>query len=428
MNKNKKIALVVIAVIALGTAVYFASQQQFIQDLVNPSSKAPQLDDKDATEEETTKLARNNNQFAFKLYDLYREKYPQENIFYSPYSISTALAMTYEGAEGETAQEIADVFNYPEDSKERRANFAKIHNSLNDRNDKYQLSTANAIWPEKSFTIEQEYIDTITEFYGGKVQDLDYINSAEESRETINTWVEEQTEDKIKNLFPKGSLDEYTRLVLTNAIYFKGTWVKQFDKENTQKSDFNINNKESVEIDMMSLSGEDIKFNYYEEDNLQAIELPYEGGDLSMIILLPSLEYLDEFEQNLTAQKLSKYKDEMQETELDLYLPKFKMETKYSMVKDLSELGMPTAFTDQADFTKLSAEHGDELYITQVIHQAFVEVNEEGTEAAAATGVAVGIEMVEIKPVFKADHPFIFFIQDKETQQILFMGKVVDPS
>jgi len=241
------------------------------------------------------------------------------------------------------------------------------------------------------------------------------------SRKIINTWVEEQTNNKIKDLIPQGMITPLTRLVLTNAIYFKGTWAIQFDPTDTKKQDFRVNSEKTVQADMMSLTEEE--FNYTETDDLQILELPYKGDELSMLILLPK-ENLNKIE--LTLENLEQWRSSLRERELNIYIPKFKFETKYFMSKDLKEMGMPTAFGEGADFSGMTGDK--KLFISQVIHQAFVEVNEEGTEAAAATALTM-VESAVTKPtLFKADHPFIFIIQQKETGNILFIGRVNDPT
>jgi serpin B len=202
----------------------------------------------------------------------------------------------------------------------------------------------------------------------------------------------------------------------------------EFDKKNTQKADFQKNRKETVEVDMMSLSGEEAKFNYYENDAFQLVELPYKGEDLSMLVFLPDIDTFDDFENNIDAELIAEYQNKLQETEIDLYFPKFTLETEYQMKEDLQVLGMPRVFSTEANLSKMSKSKGKDLYISTIMHKAFVNVNEEGTEAAAATGQVGKITALPQTPVFRADHPFIFVIQHKETNQILFLGKIVDPS
>jgi serpin B len=383
-------------------------------------------DDSGSTQQGIQEVVNANNQFAF---DLYSEliKTEENNIFYSPYSISAALAMTYEGAKGQTADEIKDVFQFP-GSNVLRPNFAAIYNGINEDNNEYQLSTGNALWVQKNYPFLGDYMESVEKYYGGKAANVDFIGETEKSRETINSFIEEQTNDKIKDLIPAGVLNPMTRLVLTNAIYFKGTWEWQFDKSDTNEEDFKITPTNIVKTDMMFMEPDKARLNYADLDDLQILELPYKGENISMLILLPT-ENLESIESKLTLDKFNAYKSEMKETSLDaIYLPKFEFDTKYFMKDTLSNLGMPTAFSGNADFSGMTGNK--DLSISEVIHQAYVKVDEEGTEAAAATAVIMGETAVGpgSSKIFKADHPFIFIIQEKETGNILFIGKVVDPT
>jgi len=289
-----------------------------------------------------------NNQFAFDLYAKYKSK--DGNIFYSPYSITSALAMTYEGAIGETAEEMKAVFHSPQDSAIRRDSFLKIDQKINKKDKKYKLNIANALWAQKDYKFLDDYFGLVEKYYGGKVTNLDFANETEKSRLTINSWVEEQTNNKIKDLIPQGVLQPITRLVFTNAIYFKGLWLKQFDKKDTQEEDFRIGPANKIKTQMMHLTGEEANFNYGETDNLQILELPYEGNDLSMLILLPKEDDLKVIEESLNSERLSEWKNLLRNEEVNVYLPRFKFETKYFMAKDLVNLGMPTAFTLGIDY------------------------------------------------------------------------------
>ncbi len=366
-----------------------------------------------------------SNQFAFDLYSNLKDA-EEGNIFFSPYSISTALAMTCEGARGQTAEEMQSVFHFPGDSV-RRSSFAAIHNQLNKPNVEYELHTANALWVQKDYPLLDEYIGTIESYYAGKATNLDFVGETEQARQTINSWVEDKTNAKIKELFSQGSLNPLTRLVITNAIYFKGTWVKQFNETKTRQEDFRISPDNVVQVPMMRRTGEDAEFNYAETDELQILEMLYEGEDLSMIVLLPKDDALEALEGSFTMENLDQWKAELAEQRVDVYMPKFTFESKYPLNENLIEMGMPSAFDpDAADFSGIGGTRG--LFIQLVVHKAFVDVNEEGTEAAAATGVVAGITaMPPPVPVFRADHPFIFLIQERGTGNILFLGRVVDP-
>jgi serpin B len=424
MKKQKIASALVIALIVIGVAAAVT-----VGLFLFPYSpdKPPVTDDSGSTQQGIQEVVNANNQFAF---DLYSEliKNEENNIFYSPYSISAALAMTYEGAKGETANEMKEVFHFPE-SNVLRPNFAAIYNGINEDNNEYQLNTGNALWVQKDYPFLGEYTESVEKYYGGKAANVDFIEETEKSRETINSFIEEQTNDKIKDLIPAGVLNSMTRLVLTNAIYFKGTWEWQFDKGDTNEEDFKITPTNIVKTDMMYMKPDKAEFNYADLENLQILELPYKGEKISMLILLPT-ENLESIEPTLTSEKLNEYKAQMEETSLDaIYLPKFEFDTKYFMVDTLSDLGMPTAFDSSlADFSGMTGNK--DLSISEVIHQAYVKIDEEGTEAAAATAVSMGVTSVGpgFSKIFRADHPFIFIIQEKETGNILFMGKVVNPT
>lgn len=389
-----------------------------------PPTKPPKANDTGSTPQGIQEVVRANNQFAFKLYSEL-VKAETGNVFYSPYSIFSALAMTYEGARGITAEEMKTVFGFPE-SNILRPNFAAIYNRINEASEDHELRTGNALWTQKDYPFLEDYLRTVEEYYGGKAAALDFINEAEESRQTINAFIEEQTNHKIKDLIPPGTLDEYTRLVLTNAIYFKGDWKIAFNESLTSEEDFWIEPDRAVKVQMMHMRpNETIRFNYADMGDVQIIELPYKGGNVSMIIILP--KDFEAFESSLTLEKLDEYKAEMKEEKLDeIFLPKFELETKYFMQGTLSTLGMPTAFSGGADFSGMTG--GRDLFISEVIHQAYVKVDEKGTEAAAATAVIMKLTAIPETKVFRADRPFIFIIQDNETGNILFMGRIVDPT
>jgi len=365
-----------------------------------------------------------SNQFCFELYEKLKEN--GGNIFFSPFSITMAMAMVFEGARGWTSGEMLDVFKFPGDEKTRLESFSAVYHLVNKKDAKYTLHTANALWIQKDYKILPDYIKKIKEYYYGSVENVDFIHALEQARQTINTWVEKKTNNRIKNLFPPGSLNSNSRLVITNAVYFKGKWVKQFDKELTRDEDFWITEERSVKVPMMRMTDPQSMFNYGETESLQILELPYEGDALSMIILLPRAKDLRLIENGLNEEKFKEYLSLLSPNRVSVFLPRFTFENRYELTKILCELGMPNAFSPHADFSGIDGSRN--LFIQTVVHQSYVDVNEEGTEAAAATGVAVGITAVRPKiPVFRADHPFIFVIQEKGTGNILFMGRVVEP-
>lgn len=372
-----------------------------------------------------------SNKFGFDLYAKYRQD-TVKNLFFSPYSIFAALEMTYEGAKGATADEIRSVFHFAADGQTRVGSFAKLYSQINPQNATYQLSTANALWAQTKYPFWPDYLKTAETYYGGKATNLDFVNNTETSRQTINKWVSSKTNDKIPELFGKGTLDQSTRLVLTNAIYFKGKWETPFEKEMTQEKDFSTT-QAKVKAQMMNRQSH---FSYAETGDYQAIEIPYENNDLSMVVVLPKPGKMDTAEALLTTGGISGIKQTMTSQLVNLYIPKFKFDTSYNMNDTLSQMGMSTAFNpDKADFTGMydrSKTNGENLYIGIVIHKAYVDVNEEGTEAAAATGVGVFATTAVMEPEtpkeFNADHPFIFAIVHNQTGAILFLGKVNDPT
>ncbi len=366
-----------------------------------------------------------NNQFCLNLYRNLAQK-DSGNIFYSPFSITSAMAMVYEGARGWVANEIQQVFQFPKDTKACQDAFYGLYQRLNKKTAKYKLNIANALWVQKDYKLLSAYLSTIDKYYGGKATNLDFVGATEQSRQTINKWVEQKTNNKIKDLLPPGSVNTMTRLIITNAIYFKGIWVKQFDKKLTMEEDFWVNETKSIKVPMMRRTDPEAMFNYAETEDLQILEMNYEGDELSMLILLPRERTLQNLENNLTMAKLDEWKKLLTARRVEVYIPRFTFTTRYDLTISLSELGMPNAFAPHCDLSGIDGTKN--LYIQAVVHKAFVEVNEEGTEAAAATGVVVGITSVGPQiPVFRADHPFIFIIQEKSTGNILFIGRVVEP-
>ncbi len=371
-----------------------------------------------------TDVVNGNNMFAFDMFsNLAAGK--QENAFFSPYSISSAFSILYEGARGTTQDEIKSVFHFTQDDNMRRNYTHMIISSLNKPSPNYILNTANALWVQNDFTILPEYQKIASTYYLAKTENLDFKTHTEESRKTINSWVENKTRDKIKDLLPEGSLDDRTRAVITNAVYFLGNWTNQFNANVTQEDDFKISDKEAVKAPLMNLQKH---FNYTSTSDLQILQIPYKGDDLSMLVLLPKNNDLQSVEKELSVENLNQWRTKMEDKEVNLYLPKFKLETGYSLVGNLGEMGMPTSFDpNSADFEGIDGKK--DLYVTGVFHKAYVAVDEKGTEAAAATGIVITETSIEMpQETFRADHPFIFLIQDDKTGLILFLGKVIDPS
>ncbi|MBE0431984.1 serpin family protein [candidate division WOR-3 bacterium] len=362
------------------------------------------------------------NQFCLDLYARLSEK--QENIFFSPYSIWTALAMTYEGARAGTAEQMERTLHAPDDPDMRKTAIKDLLTIINSPDAEYELNTANALWAQHDHGFLREYIAIIEEYYMGRAANLDFKTDAEGARKTINDWVADQTRQKIKDLIPSGALSVLTRLVLTNAIYFKADWQQRFEEAQTTDQPFFTSTGDTVSVPMMTMMN--ARFPYTETPEVQVLELPYSGDSLAMLVMLPRTRDAQTLEARLDTAHLYAWTRQLSRQEVDVFMPRFKLETKYNLNATLSDMGMAIAFSPRADFSGMNGR-GD-LFISAVIHQAFVEVNEEGTEAAAATGVMM--ETVSVRPriEFRADHPFVFMIRDKRTQAILFMGRVSDPS
>jgi serpin B len=373
---------------------------------------------------DVTVIADANNRFAFAAYADLSKTEAEKNIFISPYSISTALAMTYEGAQGETALQMMKVFHFPEDINSLRQGYSGIQKILNAKNTYYDLSSANSLWPQKGCEFLKNYLETVEKYYGGKAEVVDYAGGKAEAIQKINTWTSKQTKEKIPEIIGENDVDELTRLVLVNAIYFKGSWKSKFDPKMTRKSNFYVAGDKKIQTDMMNNEG---KFNYAELEGLKVLELPYVGDDISMIVALPNGHDIAKLEASLSYEVFKKWQAALEEQKVEVSLPKFKLHCLYQLGNSLEHLGMPLAFNEnQADFSKMIGKK--DLYISAVIHATFVDVNEEGTEAAAATAVVMSTKSIEMTPEFIADHPFIFIIYDKAAETILFMGKIADPS
>ena len=376
-------------------------------------------------------VAEGNNAFAVDLYGKLRAVAKvDENIFLSPVSISTALAMTYAGARGKTAEEMAKALHIPDDQTGAHAALGALLRELDElgKTKGCKVRTANALWGAKGEPFLPEFLKLVKDNYGGGLERLDFAGAPEESRKTINAWVEKKTEDKIKDLLMKGDITPATVLVLTNAIYFKGDWDVQFDKKLTKLDAWQrIGPGSSVApapgVWLMNRSG---SMPYLKGDGFQAVELPYVGKSLSMVVFLPdALDGLPAFEKSLAPDKLGEWLKGLRKAEVNLALPKFTMTVGYVLSGTLAEMGMPLAFTRAADFSGINGKR--DLFISLVIHKAFVAVNEEGTEAAAATAVIMPAGEAPRVVEFRADHLFFFLIRDNKTGSILFMGRVVNP-
>jgi serpin B len=335
--------------------------------------------------------------------------------------------MVYGGARGETKKQMAAALHFTLPEPNLYCAFGALQEELiqKDRSRGYRLLLANALWGQKGEPILKEFLDLTSRYYEACFNLLDFVNETEQSRQKINSWVEDKTNDKIENLIPPGGVNINTVMVLTNAIYFKGEWKTKFSWWKTRHKDFHISSKKTVRVPMMHLKED---FKYYEDENLQAVDLPYKSDEISMLVLLPrDTEGIRQLEDTLTTESLDVIMSKMWEREVDVYLPRFKIVWgTFALKNTLIKLGMPDAFDrERADFSGINGIGS--LWISDVFHKAFIEVNEKGTEAAAATGVVIALSNFE-PPVFRADHPFIFIIKNNHSGSILFMGRLMNPS
>ncbi len=373
-------------------------------------------------------LVTGNNRFAI---DLYRQLAGGKgDVFVSPESISLALAMTYSGARGQTAEQIAKTLHFDQPVAQLNAGFAAILKNLNAGGAKnsYQLSIANRLWGQQGFKFLDEFLKVTREQYGAELATVDFVHQTEAARRTINAWVEHETRDKIKDLIGEGSLGPDTRLVLTNAIYFKGDWQAPFEKDATHKAPFHVSADKQADAMIMNREG---SYRFAKEDGMRVLEMPYRGGELAMVVLLP--EKIDgpaDLEKSLSAEKLQALTAGLKSTRVSVAMPKFKMTREFELSKTLAAMGMPLAFSDNADFSGMDGK--TDLSISAVIHKAFVAVDEKGTEAAAATAVTIRAlsirRPIEPPEEFHADHPFIFLIRDTHSGSILFLGRYTGPA
>ncbi|XP_047622950.1 serpin B10 [Phacochoerus africanus] len=394
-------------------------------------------------------LAKSINQFAVEFSKKLAEAADDKNIFFSPWGISTSLAMVYLGTKGTTATQMAQVLqfsrdqdskSYPDSEKKRRMEFnmdkvEEIHSDfqaliseINNSSNACILKTANRIYGEKTYPFRNKYLEDMKTYFGAEPQSVNFMEASGQIRKEINSWVESQTEGKILNLLPEDAVDSATRMVLVNALYFKGTWEHQFSVQNTTEKPFRINKTTSKPVQMMSMK-EKLEVFHIEKPEAIGLQLFYESRDLSLLILLPEdISGLDQLEKAITYENLSEWTsaDMMELYEVELHLPKFKLEETYDLKSTLSSMGMSDAFSQsKADFSGMSLERN--LFLSNVFHKSFVEINEQGTEAAGGTGSEVSFRIKLPSIEINADHPFLFFIRHNKTNSILFYGRFCSP-
>ena len=391
------------------------------------TSGAQRITDPNVSSDHLTALVDGNTAFALDIYKNLRSE--PGNLFYSPHSISSALAMTFAGARGQTETDMATALHFTLPQAELHPAFNALDLALASRGKDakgsdgqgFRLNVANAVWGQIGFPFETAFLDVLGLNYGAGMNVVDYVEGTEEARSLINGWVEKKTEGKIKDILVEGSIDASTRLVLTNAVYFNAAWRTPFEEDNTQNASFTTGEGGSVSVPMMHGY---VEAPFAQGADYKALELPYDGNELSMVLVLP--DNLDTFEGSFDAVRLNEVVGALSEHSVDTRMPRFKFESKFSLVEQLKILGMGVAFTSEADLSGINGKGG--LFISDVIHQAFVGVNEAGTEAAAATAVIVGETSAPEPAAITFDKPFLFFIRDIATKSVLFVGRVVDPS
>jgi len=368
--------------------------------------------------------------------DLYKQLAAEKgNLFFSPFSIVTALAMTSAGAVGPTDAEMAAALHLNPDQDKRHAECASWARSLHTANSGLfkrptgglEISTANALWCASQIKFKDPFVKTATKEYQAEVRALDFKRNPDKAVEVVNDWVDDKTRGKIKQILTPDAINPATALILTNAIYFKGDWAEPFKKESTRDLDFTLDGGSKIQCPTMVQSD---PLNYAKRDDFAVLEMPYKGDRMSMVFLLPDrIDGLPDLEKKLTAILLSDALDALKRQKVIVYLPKFHAETRYQLSDHLQKMGMRLAFSrTDADFSGMTGDQP--LSISAVIHKAFVDVDEKGTEAAAATAVTMELASAvprQEPPVFRADHPFIYFIRDTQTGQILFAGRMADP-
>jgi serpin B len=375
---------------------------------------------------EMNPLVEANTAFALQLYGKLRST--EGNLALSPYSISSALAMTYAGARGDTAQQMEQTLHFDQSKTGLHELFGRLDATLKAAQGSNELSIANSLWPRAAYPFREEFLNLLKRDYGATITPLNYEREAEPAQVTINQWVDDKTRHKIAELIGPGVLDALTRMVLVNAIYFKGTWATPFPESATQPDKFYAQPGATITVPFMHKRGQ---FRYAENDQLQMLALPYIGQKLEMVVLLPRRrDGIGPLESSLTPTSLAEWTSGMRNQQVDVALPKFKMSSGFSLAQALKAMGLNDAFDpERADFSGMDGR-AHWLYLSAVLHKAYIEVNEKGTEAAAATAVVVrpsGVRIEERPREFQADHPFLFLIRDSTTGSILFMGRVVKP-
>ncbi|XP_003225625.2 leukocyte elastase inhibitor isoform X1 [Anolis carolinensis] len=376
-------------------------------------------------------LANANTHFALDLFQKLTEANSTGNIFFSPLNISSALAMVYLGAKGDTATQLSKACHF-DAVEDLHVKLQALSTKINRSDAPYVLKLANRLYGEKTYCFLKDYLTSTQKLYGAELSMVDFLNAAQSVRTQINQWVEGQTEGKITELLSEDSVNELTKLVLVNAIYFKGSWEEKFDKFDTTDKPFRLSKKEKKNVKMMFMKKK-LPFSYIDDCKCRVLELPYQGKELSMILLLPDdieddSTGLEQLEKQLILGNLQKWtcsQNMYSNHEVYVHLPKFKLEESYDLQSYLEALGLRDVFgSGKADLSGMSRAR--DLHVSKIVHKSFVEVNEEGTEAAAAAA-AVAMNSMPMREKFNADHPFLFFIRYNPTNTILFFGRFASP-
>ncbi|XP_028737941.1 leukocyte elastase inhibitor [Peromyscus leucopus] len=376
-------------------------------------------------------LSTANTLFALELFRTLNENNSTGNIFISPFSISSALAMVFLGTKGNTAAQLSKTFHF-DAVEDIHSRFQSLNAEVGKRGASHILKLANRLYGEKTYSFLPEFLASTQKMYGADLAPVDFQHASEDARKAINQWVKGQTEGKIPELLAEGVVDSMTKLVLVNAIYFKGLWKEKFMKQDTTDAPFRLNKKDTKTVKMM-YQKKKFPFGYIQDLKCKVLEMPYQGEELSMIILLPediedTSMGLKKIEEQLTLEKLNEWtkRENLETIDVHVKLPRFKLEESYTLNSNLGRLGVQDLFSsDKADLSGMSGSR--DLFISKIIHKSFVEVNEEGTEAAAATGGIAMFCMLLPEEEFTVDHPFIFFIRHNPTANVLFLGRVCSP-
>ncbi len=416
---NRTIILAICAVLVASSIILYGSSQ-----IAQSGTDGIPYD---GTQIISESIASANNEFAVDFYKQVLDEESSKNIFFSPASMYVAFSLLYEGAKNETAEQIQQVFGFEPNVSARHNATSHALSSLNRDDPHATLNMASALWIANHFAPYESYLDVARSTYLAGAQTVDFTDE-NDSVKRINDWAAEKTNDKIKEVITREDVDEYTAMVINNAIYFKGTWLTQFPEADTRESEFHIDATNSVNADFMNV---DSRFNYIYSDGAQVLQMPYKGDRLSMLVILPVNPDMRQFEESLSAQQIQRWTDNMTMRDISVSMPKFETRTNYLLNDHLTAMGMPDVFSEFiADLSGIGIiPHGDTLYVDKATQDTYVKVNEEGTEAAAITSISTSYrETGTYVHPFIVDHPFVFVIQDDESGMILFMGRISNPT